>query len=207
LLGVYSDQGGYPSSRLGITASTAVNPIAGWQTIQLSTPIPVVSGQKVWLSWVFQIAPGIHYTAGTPGRAASSNTWANGMPASFGTSTIAPNKYSIYCTYSIGGAKSAEIFTSQIDPVNAKSVLKAYPNPFTEKLTIEFSSVNDTKATLEIYNIVGSRLEVLYDGPVIGGDLYMFEYLPRLTSSQIVVYRLTLDEKSYIGKLIYNEKK
>jgi hypothetical protein len=100
LLGVYSDKGGYPSSRLGITATTAVSPGAGWQTIQLSTPVPVISGQKVWLSWVFQNAPAIRYTAGTPGRAASSNTWTNGMPASFGSSTIASNKYSIYCTLS-----------------------------------------------------------------------------------------------------------
>jgi len=83
LLGVYSDQGGYPSSRIGITASTVVNAAAGWQTIQLSTSVPVVSDQKVWLSWVFQNAPAIHYTSGTPGRAASSNTWANGMLAFF----------------------------------------------------------------------------------------------------------------------------
>jgi hypothetical protein len=73
LLGVYSDQGGFPSSRLGITASTLVSASAGWQTIQLSTPVPVVTGQKVWLSWVFQTAPVIRYTSGTPGRAASTN--------------------------------------------------------------------------------------------------------------------------------------
>jgi hypothetical protein len=54
LLGVYSDQGGLPSSRLGITASTTVNAGAGWQTVALSNPLPVIAGQKVWLSWVFQ---------------------------------------------------------------------------------------------------------------------------------------------------------
>jgi len=68
LLGVYSDPGGYPSSRLGVTASTLVSASAGWQTIQLEVPVPVVSGQKVWLSRVFQITPGLRYTSGNPGR-------------------------------------------------------------------------------------------------------------------------------------------
>lgn len=99
LLGVYSDQSGYPLTRLGVTTSTSVNSTAGWQTIQLTTNVPVVSGQKVWLSWVFQNNPGIRYVTGTPGRASSSNTWANGMPVTFGTSTISNSKYSIYCTY------------------------------------------------------------------------------------------------------------
>jgi parallel beta-helix repeat protein len=99
LLAVYSDQNGYPSSRLGITASTIINSTAGWQTISLISPVEVVSGQKVWLSWVFQNNPGIRYISGTPGRAASLNTWSNGMPSSFGTSTIANTKYSIYCNF------------------------------------------------------------------------------------------------------------
>jgi hypothetical protein len=180
LLGVYSDQGDFPSSRLGITASTVVNPTAGWQTVQLSNPVPVISGQTVWLSWVFQNNPGIRYTAGTPGRAASSNTWANGMPASFGTSTIAPNKYSIYCSYSVnpnilkdanlsGVTENESVRTisdnenkeiSVEKSVNALAIndFKLYPNPANSVINVEFSVMPEQGTLIEIIDSNGRTL-------------------------------------------------
>jgi hypothetical protein len=209
LLGVYSDASGLPSSQLGVTPATVVNSTAGWQTVSLTSPVTVTTGQKVWLSWVFQNSVSVRYTAGTPGRAQSNETWSAGMPATFGAASIVNNKFSIYCTYIDGLTKSAEIVadvTTDIQTVETPT-LKAYPNPFTEKLNIEFSAVKDTKATLEIYNMAGSRLEVLFDGPVNGGELYTFKYLPRLVSSQIVLYKLTMDGKSQVGKVMYNERR
>ena len=99
LVGVYSDQSGTPASRLGISSSTTISSATGWQTVSLTSPILVNSGQTVWLSWVFQNNPGIRYTTGTPGRAASSYIWSDGMPTNFGTATIASTKYSVYCNY------------------------------------------------------------------------------------------------------------
>ncbi len=98
LLGVYSDQSGVPSSLLGLTVSTVINSTAGWQTVPLVNPVEVTSGQTVWLSWVFEDNPGVRFTAGTPGRANSSDTWSAEMPATFGTSSFADVKYSIYCS-------------------------------------------------------------------------------------------------------------
>jgi hypothetical protein len=108
--------------------------------------------------------------------------------------------------------KSAEIGSEVATAViptstSVEPTFKAYPNPFTEKLNVEFSAVKDTHATLEIYTMSGSRLEVLFDGPVFGGDSYSFEYLPRLVSSQIVLYKLTMDGKSQVGKVMYNERR
>ncbi|HEY3372796.1 MAG TPA: MBG domain-containing protein, partial [Prolixibacteraceae bacterium] len=87
-----------------------------------------------------------------------------------------------------------------------KPLLKVYPNPFTDKLNIEFASATDTQATLEIYSITGAKLETLYNGPVNAGQLYSFEYLPRLVSSQMVFYHLTMNGETQVGKMIYNEK-
>jgi hypothetical protein len=102
LLGVYTDLSGLPSSRLGVTPSTVVNSSGGWQTVTLSSPVSVTSGQTVWLAWVFQNGIGTRYTTGTPGRALSTATWSSGMPEAFGTSSTAGTKYSIYCTYTKG---------------------------------------------------------------------------------------------------------
>ncbi len=98
LLGVYDDSAS-PGSRLGVTASTAINAGAGWQTIDLISPVNVSSGQTIWLAWVFENNPGIRYTTGTPGRASSSQTWSGGMPDPFGSATVANYIYSIYATY------------------------------------------------------------------------------------------------------------
>ncbi|MBK6283476.1 MAG: hypothetical protein IPF54_13230 [Draconibacterium sp.] len=95
LLGVYSDQSGSPASRIGVTAATIINPTAGWQTVTLTNPVGVASGQTVWLGWVFENSPGVRYATGTPGRAQSLVTWSSGMPATFGTSTISSIKFSI----------------------------------------------------------------------------------------------------------------
>jgi hypothetical protein len=86
-------------------------------------------------------------------------------------------------------------------------MLKVYPNPFTERLNIEFSSINDAQALLEIYSITGSKLETLFNGPVKAGVLNKTEYLPRLVSSQMLFYHLTLNGKTQVGKIMYNERK
>ena len=96
LLGVYSDATGAPLSLLGITSSTTVNATEGWQTVNLTSPVSVTTGQTVWLAYVFENSVGIRYEVGTPGRALSSDTWTSGMPGTFGVSTNADYNYSLY---------------------------------------------------------------------------------------------------------------
>ena len=91
--------------------------------------------------------------------------------------------------------------------VAVEPTLRAYPNPFTERLNIEFSSANDTQAILEIYSITSAKLETLFNGSVEGGVLYKVEYMPNLVSSQMVLYKLTMDGKTQVGKMMYNERR
>jgi len=85
--------------------------------------------------------------------------------------------------------------------------VKTYPNPFTDQLTIEFSNVTDAHAKLEIYSITGAKLETLFNGNILGGELNTVEYSPNLISSQMVFYQLIMGDKTYIGKVLYNERK
>ena len=102
--------------------------------------------------------------------------------------------------------KSAEIVTAA-QVLSTEPTLKAYPNPFTNKLNIEFSNETNTHARLEIYSVTGAKLETLFDSNIKSGELYNVEYLPKLVSSQMVFYHLILGDKTYIGKAIYNEKR
>ncbi len=101
--------------------------------------------------------------------------------------------------------KSADITTDITSVISEKQTLKVYPNPFTERLNIEFSSATDTHAILEIYSITGAKLETLFNGPVEKAVVYFTEYRPRLLSSQMVLYHLTIDGKTQVGKVIYNK--
>ena len=99
LLGVYSDDSGAPATLLGATAQTAVSAAEGWQTVSLTAPVSVNTGETVWLSFVFENNIGIRFEKGTPGRAMTTETWTSGMPAEFGASGHADYNYSLYCNY------------------------------------------------------------------------------------------------------------
>jgi hypothetical protein len=158
LLGVYSDQSGLPSTQLGVTAATVVNSNAGWQTVSLTNPLTVVSGQTLWLSWVFQNSVGVRYTTGTPGRAQSLATWSAGMPSTFGTSTILGNKFSIYCTYApISSDPLKSVFlTLGCDPLshNSEGVL-IYPNPTKGNVQLKFVNMPEKNTWITVFDLSG----------------------------------------------------
>ena len=166
LLGVYSDVSGLPSSQLGVTTSTVVNTIAGWQSVSLSSPVTVTSGQTIWLSWVFQNSIGVRYTAGTPGRAQSTATWSSGMPATFGGAASAGNIFSIYCTYTPIAEvqqKSAGITVNADVLSNNKDELLIYPNPTTGEVHLKFNNPPDENSYITVFNISGrliSKIQV-----------------------------------------------
>jgi hypothetical protein len=95
-----------------------------------------------------------------------------------------------------------EASTAAFEPV-----CKVYPNPFTDRLNIEFSNETDEHAKLEIYSITGSRLAILFDGNIQGGELHTVEFLPKLISSQMVFYQLVINGKTFIGKATYIERR
>jgi hypothetical protein len=202
LVGVYSNQTGapdIPGTRLGVSGTTVVSSTTGWQTIPLTSPVAVSSGQKVWLSWVFQTNPGMRYMVGTPGRAQSTATWAGGMPATFGTVTQADNKYSVYCTYTTSGAKSEsspiDINSGKLDKdevaINPntmdgnKEKVLIYPNPTNGSVTVTWDNYYDSRLILTIYNLQGTPVKEVQIEPEINAitvdlddikdGMYLFE--------------------------------
>jgi Zn-dependent metalloprotease len=102
ILGVY-DGAGTPQNRLAVTPSTPLIVGAGWQTINLTSPVVIQGGSTVWLAWVYENNPGIAYKTGTPGRYESPESWTGGMPDPYGAGTQADFLYSIYAEYTPGG--------------------------------------------------------------------------------------------------------
>jgi hypothetical protein len=160
-----------------------INSTAGWQTVTLTSPVSVTSGQTVWLSWVFQTNPGIRYIVGTPARAESPALWSGGMPTTFGTASFGNYKYSIYCTYTTGAgsAKSSDDlvgFNSNksnkemmaIDPnpndISKEKVL-IYPNPTNGSVTVKWETCYEDRLILTIFNIIGTPVKTVQNEPDI----------------------------------------
>jgi len=87
-------------------------------------------------------------------------------------------------------------------PLTETMLLKAYPNPFTEKLNIEFRLPEDSKAALGIFNISGQQLAVVFEGDVKANQLMKAEYDPQDVSEGIIIYRLQIDRGAYYDKAI-----
>jgi hypothetical protein len=179
ILGVYTEQSGLPCTQLGKTASTVINSKAGWQTVSLVNPVTVEAGQKVWLTWVFENNPGIRYTIGKPGRAQSSGTWSEGMPATFGISEMGDYKYSVYCSISSALPDENKLTKSGMIPEHNVVVNNAvedeqitiekemvknfkidlYPNPATNNVTIRFSEIPEDGTKITIYDMTGREMQ------------------------------------------------
>jgi hypothetical protein len=105
--------------------------------------------------------------------------------------------------------KSGEIVTdaSTMFPSIESPILKAYPNPFSQRLYIEFSNETFTQARLEIFDIVGSKLETLFDNHIDGGKIYKVEYNPKMLGSCVLIYRLILDNETHQGMVLFQKSK
>jgi len=80
--------------------------------------------------------------------------------------------------------------------------LKAYPNPFTDRLNIEFALPEDSRVRLEIFNLAGQRVAELFEGDVKAGELQKYEFTPDKLSDGIIIYRLQTDLGVFFGKAV-----
>jgi MBG domain (YGX type)/Ig-like domain CHU_C associated len=83
--------------------------------------------------------------------------------------------------------------------------VKAYPNPFTDKLYFDLQLKTDSKVRLEIFDINGTKLATVYDDNVAASDRYLFEYIPVNLTSGLLIYRLTLNGQVFAGKVVYRK--
>jgi len=202
LMGVYADAAGFPGTRLGITSATTINSSAGWQTVSLASPVAVTSGQKIWLSWVYENNPGIRYISGLPARAQSTALWSGGMPDPFGSSSLANYRYSIYCTYTPGTGKEVKYFNEppEVNTLNlGEEKVLIYPNPTDGEFTVTWKNRYDHKLDITIYSITGQTVKKINADPDIN------EIRINLDGSNAGVY--IFEMKNIKGDLILNRSR
>lgn len=78
-------------------------------------------------------------------------------------------------------------------------VCTAYPNPFTDKLTFEWTAERDDDVCLDVLDSRGNHVKSLYKGRVYRGEKYKVD-CSNLTGS-LYIYRFTCRKKTTYGKI------
>ena len=79
--------------------------------------------------------------------------------------------------------------------------VNAYPNPFKGQLNFRFVSPVSGNAKLEVFNVSGQRLAIVFDGKVSAGVQNFVRYIPDSPVSGMLIYKLTVGDKSVNGKV------
>jgi hypothetical protein len=90
----------------------------------------------------------------------------------------------------------------ELEPAYDLSV-RAYPNPFTQKASIEFSLTNAVEnAVVEVYTLNGTKVATLFNGAVEAEKLYSVELDGANLAPGIYMYQVNTGNNVYTNKLI-----
>ena len=63
----------------------------------------------------------------------------------------------------------SNVANREIEPISTFSI-KAFPNPFNPKVSLDIHLNNDMKIIVEIYNIIGEKVKQIFNGSLSSGD-------------------------------------
>lgn len=81
-------------------------------------------------------------------------------------------------------------------------MVTAYPNPFRDKVKLEWTAKSTDRAKLEIYDSRGRLLEVLFEGRTEAGRKYAFEWAPDAGREFLYYFKLSTSKGVEHGKLV-----
>ncbi|MEO7393296.1 MAG: T9SS type A sorting domain-containing protein [Chitinophagaceae bacterium] len=89
---------------------------------------------------------------------------------------------------------SEEVFTAQ-------TTVKAYPNPFSDRIKFVINSPEAGYGSLDVMNMLGQKVKTIYQGRMNAG-VQTFEMVLPQNRTQTLVYILRINEKQVTGKLL-----
>jgi len=83
--------------------------------------------------------------------------------------------------------------------------VKAYPNPFEDFIIFEFKAPYDTGVRLEIFNVLGEKIDDVFNGRIDANSLNSINYIPEIIPDQLNIYRMTIGVEVHTGILIHQD--
>jgi hypothetical protein len=99
------------------------------------------------------------------------------------------------------GINTDDAVAKALPEITATEV-KAFPNPFVDRVNFQIKAKADGQVLVEVYNVAGQRLEMLYNGSLRKGETKNLVYLPRMGGTETIIYKVTANGSTYSGKLI-----
>jgi len=69
-------------------------------------------------------------------------------------------------------------------------MMSAFPNPFADQLTFEFSVPDDAQVKIELYNISGEKIATVFEGKVVGGEINRQIFYAGELAGGLYLYRM-----------------
>jgi hypothetical protein len=88
----------------------------------------------------------------------------------------------------------------------SEPIVKAYPNPFSEKTNLTFVLPQDNHVTLGVYELSGKLIATLFNGDVTQNQEYKVEFDGSSLATGIYMYKMTTNDNVFTGKMILNKE-
>jgi hypothetical protein len=102
----------------------------------------------------------------------------------------------------ISSAVASSISVNRNSASVTQLTVKAYPNPFQNKVNFTFTSPVSGTAVLEVYDLLGNKLAIVYQGKVDAGAQRTISYNVPAGSKVPMMYRITVGDKTSHALLI-----
>ncbi len=87
-----------------------------------------------------------------------------------------------------------------------KLAVAAYPNPYSDAINFRFVSPKSGTAVLEIFDLVGRRLAVPFEGKIGAGITNNVKYVVLQATKMALIYKLTINNESVHGSIMPGDK-
>ena len=80
--------------------------------------------------------------------------------------------------------------------------VKAFPNPYTDRIQFSIESTVSGRGTLVVYNTLGQKIKTVFEGNITAGRGQVVEYKVPNASRMNLIYMFTINGKRFTGKLL-----
>jgi len=106
------------------------------------------------------------------------------------------------------GGRATKNATSRFGIIaNQDVTIHAFPNPFSDRATIEvMPNMDFNQVTVEVFDLNGRQVAMLYNGSMKADQFYTFSLNGNTLAEGVYIYRVTTDEMYYNGKIVLINK-
>jgi hypothetical protein len=91
---------------------------------------------------------------------------------------------------------------SEVEATASKLTVSAFPNPFADRIRFTIQAPKAGRATLEVYNMLGQKLAVPFEGQLSAGETRSVDFTAPVNHRSSLIYRLRMNGEQVSGKLL-----